>query len=209
MKKLKEQDLVDNLGKFYDLLSKYLPDNKRTSNLINFYKSIEIVLLTSPASARITQTGCYPGGYIESTIKIIESALILDKVWDKLQQTKNYTIEELVFSAANCNLGRLGTNDKPFFKPNDNQWEIDKKGELFKFNPEMTHMRYSDRAIYTLQNAGINMTENEFLSIKLKDGAFDESNKVYLIQYSPEFELKSNLPYIIHQADLIVNKCNL
>jgi hypothetical protein len=53
------------------------------------------------------------------------------------------------------------------------------------------------------------MTENEFLSIKLKDGAFDESNKVYLIQYSPEFELKSNLPYIIHQADLIVNKCNL
>jgi hypothetical protein len=42
MKKLTEQQLIDNVAKFYEIIEKYLPAGERRTNLIKFYKGIEI-----------------------------------------------------------------------------------------------------------------------------------------------------------------------
>ena len=206
MKKLSAEELQVQLAKFYEYITKYI-SKERADTLILFYKNIELSLVTSPASPKAGFHNCFPGGYIEHVNRVVEGALVMDKVWDRFGQAKNYTIEELVFSAINHDLGKLGLNDaEPFYIPNDSQWHIEKQGAYYKINPKLTHMRISDRSLYYLQLHGIAVTETEFLSIKLHDSLYEESNKAYLITYSEDTQIKSNLVHILHQADFMASK---
>ena len=202
MKKLTAEELQSKLETFYGYIDQYISE-PRKSKLKQFYSDREETLMLSPASSKIAHHNCFVGGYIDHVIRVIEGALIVDRVWDKMGQAKNYTIEELVFSAINHDLGKLGTNDQPFYIPNDSQWHIEKQGAYYKYNTDMTHMRIADRSLFYLQEAGISVNENEFLAIKLHDGLYEEANKAYYMTYGKEFGIKTNLVHVLHQADLM------
>lgn len=205
MQKLSAEQIVENLDKFYSLIKKYI-SSERSDVLIDYYKSVEDVLSMAPASTRIDNHNCFAGGYVDHVVRVTEAALVFEKVWDKFGQKKNYTTEELVFSAINHDLGKIGTNQNPVYIPNDSQWHIEKQGIYYKYNPDVTYMRIADRSLYMLHKAGIQVTENEYLAIKLHDGLYEEANKPYYITYGPDTQLKSNLPYILHQADLMASQ---
>jgi hypothetical protein len=202
MKKVSAEQIQENLNKFYSYIDQYL-SGERKDKLIDFYKNIEETLATSPASSKLSHHNCFPGGYLDHVLRVTEAALIIDRVWTKFGQKLDYTNEELVFSALNHDLGKLGTNDQPFYLPNDSQWHIDKQGAYYKYNTSITHMRIADRSLYYLQQAGISVSENEFLAIKLHDGLYEEANKAYYMPYGQEFQIKTNLVHILHQADLM------
>jgi hypothetical protein len=205
MKQLTEQELISNVEKFYDLIKKYLPDNERTKKLIKFFKGIEVTLLTSPASTKIDHHNCFVGGYVEHVNRVVEAALVLDKVWDRFGQVKTHTTEELVFSAIVHDLGKLGTNDQPFYIPQTSEWHQKNQGKYFTYNPEIQHMRIADRSLFYLQRAGIEVSENEYIAIKTHDGLFESGNEAYLITHTPESKIKGNLPHILHQADFMAS----
>jgi len=205
MKELGEEQITQNVNRFYELIDKYIEEPRKDS-LKKFYMSIELTLATSPASSKISHHNCFPGGYLDHVIRVTEAALVLNNVWDKFGQKKDYTVDELVFCAINHDLGKLGTNDKPFYVPNTEAWQIEKQGVYYKYNTEMPHMRIADRSLFYLQKAGIAVNEKEFLAIKLHDGLYEESNKSYYITYNSDYEIKSNLPYILHQADLMASR---
>jgi hypothetical protein len=205
MKQLSAEQIVENLDKFYSIIKKYI-NTERADSLIDYYKSIEEVLSMAPASTRIDNHNCFAGGYVDHVVRVTEAALVFEKVWDKFGQKKNYTTEELVFSAINHDLGKLGTNENPVYIPNDSQWHIEKQGIYYKYNPDVTYMRIADRSLFMLHKANIQVTENEYLAIKLHDGLYEEANKPYYITYGPDTQLKSNLPYILHQADLMASQ---
>ena len=205
MQKLSAEQIIENLDKFYSLIKKYI-SSERADILIDYYKSIEDTLSMAPASTRIDNHNCFAGGYVDHVIRVTEAALVFEKVWDKFGQKKNYTTEELVFSAINHDLGKVGTNQNPVYIPNDSQWHIEKQGIYYKYNPDVTYMRIADRSLYMLHKANIQVTENEYLAIKLHDGLYEEANKAYYITYGPDTQLKSNLPYILHQADLMASQ---
>jgi len=205
MQKLSAEQIIENLDKFYSLIKKYI-SSERSDVLIDYYKSVEDVLSMAPASTRIDNHNCFAGGYVDHVVRVTEAALVFEKVWDKFGQKKNYTTEELVFSAINHDLGKIGTNENPVYIPNDSQWHIEKQGIYYKYNPDVTYMRIADRSLYMLHKAGIQVTENEYLAIKLHDGLYEEANKPYYITYGPDTQLKSNLPYILHQADLMASQ---
>ena len=206
MKKLTEEQILQNLDKFYGYITKYIPTGDRQDKLLEFYKGIEVTLAISPASTKLSHHNCFAGGYVDHVNRVVEASLVLDKVWERFGQKKTYTIEELVFSAINHDLGKMGTNEEPFYLPNDSSWHVEKQGAYFKINTNMTHMRVADRSLYYLQQANIPVTENEFLAIKLHDGLYEEANKPYYITYSSDVELKCNFPYILHQADLMASR---
>ena len=127
MKKLTAEQIQENLDKFYSYIDTYIP-GERGERLKVFYKGIEIELSTAPASSKLSHHNCFPGGYLDHVLRVVESALVFDRVWSKFGQKTDYTNEELVFSAINHDLGKLGTNDQPFYLPNDSQWHIEKQG---------------------------------------------------------------------------------
>jgi hypothetical protein len=50
---------------------------------------------------------------------------------------------------------------------------------------------------------GLQLTQNETLSIKLHDGLYDPANEPYLKSWMPETKPRTSLVFIIHQADLM------
>ena len=85
----------------------------------------------------------------------------------------------------------------------DDQWRRDKLGEEYKFNDKLEYMSVPDRSLRLLITNGIEVSKNEWLGIKLHDGLYDESNKSYLMSWSPETKPRTSLIYIIHQADIL------
>lgn len=205
MKKLTAEEIQQKLQKFYEYIETHIT-GERKKKLVEFYNSIGYTLATSPASSKVSHHNCFPGGYLDHVLRVTEAALVIDRVWDKFNQSKNYTLEELVFSCINHDLGKLGTDDQPFYIPNDSEWHIKNQGAYYKINSKLPHMRIADRSLFYLQQANISVNENEFLAIKLHDGLYEEANKPYYITYSEDAAIKSNLPYIIHQADLMASR---
>ena len=205
MKGISPEQMAENLAKFYSMIDKYISGDRK-DKLLDMYKNIEETLVMSPASTKISHHNAFAGGYLDHVIRVTEAALVFEKVWDKFGQNKNYTTEELAFSALNHDLGKLGTNEQPVYIPNQSQWHRENQGLMFNYNPAITHMRIAERSLFVLQSYGIPVSENEYLAIRLHDGLYEEANKQYYITYNKDTELRSNIAYILHQADLMSSK---
>jgi len=114
-----------------------------------------------------------------------------------------FTIEELVFSAINHDLGKMGDEENDSYIPQTDQWRRDKLGEDYMFNTKVPFASVPDRGLYLLQSHGVQYSFNEMVAIQTHDGLYDEANKKYLATYMPEQKPRTSLPYILHQADLM------
>ena len=180
----------------------------RRDKLLDLYDKFSDELYLAPASSNKNYHNCFPGGYIDHIIRVVKCSLKLLDTWKELNANIKFTTEELVFSALNHDLGKLGDLDiyetsatiTPYYIVNDNEY-TSKKGQLYTHNPELSFMKVPDRSLYTLQKFGIALTENETLAIKLHDGLYSKGNESYLMAMSPDFSLRTNLPLILHHAD--------
>ena len=77
-------------------------------------------------------------------------------------------------------------------------------GEVYTHNTDISsYMTVTDRSLFILQHYGIDMTEWEYLGLMLTDGLYEDANEKYLKGYNPAWTLKSNIAYILHQADMM------
>lgn len=200
---LSPEEIQSNLLKFYELIENHISE-PRTTQLLGLYQSQEENLALAPASSRTAYHNAFPGGYVDHVIRVVEVALTLCDVWEKFgADMSTFTKEELVFAALNHDLGKLGYNGKPMYIPNDSEWHIKNQGAVYKPNTESPFMLVQDASLYVLQQAGIVVSFNEYLAIKVHDGLYDDSNKAYYISNQNESKLRSCMPMILHQADII------
>ena len=202
MKELTPEQLQDNWKEFTQLLEDTF-EGDRLSRLLKMYDHFEERMMFAPASGKEHYHNCHAGGYVEHVLHVTKCAKQLHKLWSDNGATINFTEEELVFAAVHHDLGKLGDLAEDYYVPQDNDWWIKNRGEYYKHNPNLQFMTVTDRALFLLQHYGVQMTENEYLGLKLTDGLYEEANKSYYIGYSPERSLRTNIAYILHQADMM------
>jgi len=202
---LTAEQLQENWKKLLSYIDTYISAPRRDI-LKDFYKQYEDRLILMPASHKKEYHNAFPGGYVEHVNRVIEAALKINEVWEYFGVNKNYTLEELVFSAMNHDLGKMGDEENESYIPQTDQWRKEKLGEDYKFNDKLEFMTVPDRGLFLLNKHGVNYTKNEYLAIKLHDGLYDESNKPYLLSWMPETKVRTSLVHIIHQADFLAAK---
>lgn len=203
---LSAEQIQRNYDSFIANIEIYI-SSPRKERLIEYYNSIQENLVLAPAAVRESNHNCMPGGYVDHVNRVVAAALDLHKLWSGYgNSASTYTEEELVFAAINHDLGKLGVADKANYLPNDNDWQIKNQGALYKINTELPFSTIPDRSLFILQSLGIPVTHNEYLGIKLHDGLYEEANKAYLISYQPESRLRTTLPIILHQADMLASR---
>ena len=200
--KLTAEQLQENWVTFINYIDTYISE-PRASKLKEFYDKYAERIMFMPASHKKEYHNAFPGGYIEHVNRVIAAALEINSVWSKFGVGETYTIEELVFSAMNHDLGKMGDSENESYVPQTDQWRKDKLGEDYAFNTKLEYMSVPDRGLYLLNQHGINYTKNEFLTIRLHDGLYDDANKPYLLSWSPETKPRTSLIFIVHQADLM------
>jgi hypothetical protein len=199
---LSAEQIQANLGQFYSNIETYISE-PRTTKLLALYQSQEDNLAFAPASSRASYHNAFPGGYVDHVNRVVEAALKVTKLWNNMGATINFTTEELVFSAINHDLGKLGRDGQPAYLPNDSEWHVKNQGAIYKPNTELPFIPIQDSSLFILQSAGIELTFNEWVAIKTHDGLYDDGNKAYLLSSQNESKLRSSLPLILHQADIL------
>ena len=65
------------------------------------------------------------------------------------------------------------------FEPNDNQWEIDKRGLNYKFAETEGKLKFGERSILNAMNRGITLSAEEFEAIRCLDKENEEKGGKY------------------------------
>ena len=204
--KLTAEQILLNWDSLMSRIDIYISEPRR-SQLKTFYNNYQERITMMPASYKKEYHNAFPGGYVDHVIRVIDSALKLNNVWVEMGvDTSTYTIEELVFSALNHDLGKIGDEQNESYIPQTDKWRQEKLGEDYMFNDKLAFASVPDRSLFLLQSNGIMYTFNEMVAIQTHDGIYDEGNKKYLMSFSPSQKPRTSLPFILHQADLMASR---
>jgi hypothetical protein len=194
-----QQNWLQFLGYINDHIT-----SPRKEKLIEFYEKFEDRIILMPAAHKKEYHNAFPGGYVDHVNRVIKGALHLHDLWGMMgADLSTYTKEELVFSALNHDLGKMGSEEEEAYVPQTDNWRREKLGEDYMFNTKVPFASVPDRGLFLLQSHGITYTFNEMIAIQTHDGLYDEGNKKYLMTYMPEQKPRTSLPFIVHQADLM------
>ena len=201
--KLTAEEIEGNWNTFIGYINEHI-SSPRKEKLLDFYKKFEDRLVLMPAAHKKEYHNSFPGGYIDHVNRVIECSLKVNSVWSEMGVDKStYTIEELVFSTINHDLGKMGDEEHDSYIPQTDKWRRDKLGEDYKFNEKVPFASVPDRSLFLLQSHGVQYTFNEMVTIQTHDGLYDEANKKYLFSFTPGQKPRTSLPYIVHQGDLM------
>jgi len=176
---------------------------ERLEKLLKMYDYFEERMCMAPASGKEHFHNAHAGGYVEHVIHVTTSALQIKDLWEKSGATINFTDEELIFAALHHDLGKVGDLSEDYYTPNDSDWHRKNQGLVYKHNGNLQFMTVTDRALFLLQHFGIKMSEIEYIGLMLTDGMYEEANKSYYVGYGADRSLKTNIAYILHQADMM------
>lgn len=200
---LTTEQISHNWEDFIENINNYI-SKPRVTKLLDFYNSYKERLYLMPASSNLGHHSAFPGGYIYHVNNVVENSIKLYDVWVKSGvDSSRFTQEELVFAVINHDLGKMGDREVENYRDQDSEWHRKNMGQIYKMNPELKFMPVQDRSLFLLQQVGIECSYNEWTGIKTHDGLYDESNKAYLMGFSPDMKPHSALTYILHQADLM------
>tara|TARA_B100000795_G_scaffold37500_1_gene24728 strand:+ start:2511 stop:3290 length:780 start_codon:yes stop_codon:yes gene_type:complete len=201
--KLSAEQIQSNWVTFNNNIDTFI-SGERKQKLLDFYKKFEDRIILMPASHKKEYHSAFPGGYVDHVNRVVSGALAMSATWEKFGcDMGTFTQEELVFSAINHDLGKMGDSEHESYIPQTDQWRRDKLGEEYMHNKSIAFAAVPDRGLFLLQEHDIKYTFNEMIAIQTHDGLYDPANDKYLKSFMPETKPRTSLPFILHQADMM------
>jgi len=201
--KLTAEKIQSNWIDFMSNIDTYI-SSPRKEQLTKFYETYAERIMLMPAAHKKEYHSAFPGGYVDHVNRVVHAALSMSDVWKSFGcNMDTFTEEELVFSAINHDLGKMGDADHESYIPQTDKWRKDKLGEDYMFNKKLAFSSVPDRGLFLLQDNNIKYTFNEMVAIQTHDGLYDSANDKYLKGYMPEQKPRTSLPFILHQADMM------
>jgi hypothetical protein len=200
---LTAEQLQSNWGIFIGNIESYIT-GERKQKLLDFYKKYEDRIILMPAAHKKEYHSAFPGGYVDHVNRVVRCSLKQYELWkEEGCDTTTFTIEELIFSAINHDLGKMGDEQQDAYIPQTDKWRREKLGEDYMFNKSLPFASVPDRGLFLLQQHDIKYTFNEMVGIQTHDGLYDPANEKYLKSFMPEQKPRTSLPFILHQADMM------
>ena len=201
--KLTAEQIQGNWDTFISNIETHITGDRKQA-LLDFYNQYQERVMLMPAAHKKEYHNSFPGGYVEHVNRVVRCALKQAKLWEEEGcDMSTFTTEELVFSAINHDLGKMGDENNESYIPQTDKWRREKLGEDYMFNKQVPFSSVPDRGLFMLQSHGVIYTFNEMLAIQTHDGLYDVANEKYLKAYMPEQKPRTSLPFILHQADLM------
>lgn len=190
-KVLSEDQMLANFEKF-ETLCQRLGDRSRAIN--NMLEEMGTRIALAPASTKKEFHAAYPGGLVDHSIRVARYAGTLRK---SIGLFSDLSTESVIFSALFHDFGKVGepgAEGGDYYVVQGSDWHREKLGQYYKTNDEIQYMHNVDHTMHILMYYGIQPTQDEFLAIRLNDGAYSEMNKSYGMR-------EPLLAILIHMAD--------
>ena len=162
---------IESNWKTFENLCKKLSDE----NIDKMLDSLGERIVMTPASPKKDQVGCYPGGLVQHSLDV---ALTMKSLNEALGF--NLPTTSLLKVGLLHDLGKVGSEDTPYFIDQDSDWHKEKLGQHYKFNENLNKMSVSHRTLCLLQSFGVTLTTDEWIAIQLAQGSHFEENRFYV-----------------------------
>jgi len=200
---LSAEQIQANWIEFNTNIETYITGDRKQI-LLDFYSKFEDRIILMPAANNKKYHSAFPGGYVDHVNRVVKAALSMSAVWEGFGcDMTTFTQEELVFSAINHDLGKMGSDTEDAYIPQTDNWRRDKMGETYAFNTSLPFASVPDRGLFLLQQHNVKYNFNEMIAIQTHDGLYDAANEKYLKSFMPETKPRTSLPFILHQADMM------
>ena len=157
---LTAEQLQENYEKFLSYIDTYIK-GERAAQVKKLYTDHAERIMLMPASSIDHHHNAYIGGYVDHVNRVVKGALAMSAVWEGFGcNMTTFTQEELVFSAINHDLGKMGSDTEEAYIPQTDNWRRDKLGEDYMFNDKLPFASVPDRGLYLLQAHDIKYTFN-------------------------------------------------
>ena len=127
--KLTAEQIQENWDVFNNNIKLYIT-GERKQKLLDFYNQYAERIMLMPAAHKKEYHNAFPGGYVEHVNRVVRCALKQYDLWaEEGADMTTFTTEELVFSAINHDLGKMGDEKQDSYIPQDDKWRREKLGE--------------------------------------------------------------------------------
>ena len=202
---LSAEQILEGYNKHLAIINQSIT-GERKDLVLAMVESLGENYVMSPASGKSWYHNAFAGGYVDHVNRVVETSVKMMKFWASMGGTIDFTQEELIFAALFHDLGKIGDGEGVGYLEQTDNWRRDKMNEMYKPNPELDFMMIPDRSLYLLQKNMIQVSQKEYLGIKLHDGIFDEGNKPYFFSYNPDSRMRTNIVNVLHMSDYMASK---
>ena len=193
----KPEQIKDNYDKLMSVIDEYFEDDQH-DNIKSLLNHFEDRIVEAPASARPNYHNCFMGGWLDHTLRVIETSLKMREHFIELGVEVTAAENDVVLAAIFHDLGKLGDLNDPYYKYQTDEWRRNKLQEWYTHNSDMENMSVTDRSLWLLQHFNIKVSEEVWKAIKLSDGMFDKGNEDL---YRRSTDSRNVLHYIVHFGD--------
>lgn len=167
-----------NLEKYEKIIEQVIPD--RSVELLHMIEENCENFVQCPGTMKNGEGYTHPGGLMARNLKILKNAIALNDAMGLEIPKDSIAIVCLFFD-----FGLVGSPGKPLIVFNDSEWSVNKTGQLYKFSQENDFMLVEDRNLFLMQKYGIQLTREEFVSMKFTSRRRYDWGKSYHIERLP------------------------
>jgi hypothetical protein len=193
----KPEQIKSNYDKLMLVIGKYF-EGDQYDNIKLLFDHFEDRIIEAPASGRPSYHNCFMGGWLDHTLRVIETSLKTREHFVKIGVEVTATEYDVVLAAMFHDLGKLGDLNDPYYKYQTDEWRRNKLKEWYTHNSDMENMSVTDRSLWLLQHFNIKISEEVWKAIKMSDGMFDKGNEDL---YRRSTDSRNILHYIVHFGD--------
>lgn len=184
MNNLPQRD-IESMWNLYENLIKKINNN----NITKLIDNIGQRFVEQSYSQRTNEPFCGIGGVLEYSLELAKSA---KKINDSLgYEVDNLKIMKICLLAS---ISRIGTNEQTRFIETTSDWHKEKLGQYYDWNTFCPKYKISDMTLFMLQQSNIDLSWDEWISIKLLDDFKNDDKQFY-------YNSKSKLVSIIQIAN--------
>ena len=139
---------------------------KSDSPLLSLVNERKNVIAACPASSRTEYQGCYPGGLVEHSLRVVRLMGALNKVYGT-----ELSLDSIIITGLFHDIGKIGNEKQDYYTEKDSDWHR-KQGMLYDVNPSLAFMPVAMRSLAILSEYGVRLKEQEVAAISsIKDRA--------------------------------------
>ena len=190
-------NIDDNKKKLSKIVDDYF-DGEQHKNIMLLFDHFNDRMGNAPASGRPNYHNCFRGGWLDHTLRVIETSLQMKNQFIKLGVRVENSDSEVVLAAMFHDLGKLGDLNESYYLTQTDEWRRNKLNEWYTYNDKLEPMSVTDRSLWLLQHFNINISPEVWKAIKMSDGLFDKGNEDL---YRKSTDSRNILHYIVHFGD--------
>lgn len=162
MKELSLEQREHNLQLLVEKLQKFV-----SNDVLEITESLKINLRDAPFAMNADTNMAYDGGLIDIVLRNLTPLAL--KVNELLKEKAQADKDSLIKVCLCHHLAKA-----TMFEKNTNQWEIEKRGNLYKFTPSSDSLKLGMRSLMLAQSLGITFTNEEAEAMTILDREPDD-----------------------------------